>query len=306
MNPVVSITVVTLNKVGLAKLCLGSIIEYTNIPFDLTIVDNGSIDELKSLYDNFDVLKKQMMDANEYCCNINLVRFPENRYICAATNVGFENRQGQYFCFIPSDTIMTEGYITKLLDGMSKYKLDGISPRWFEERHRIDIMDPYNSATAWGEEFKHGKVFGYNKRDDCEFNWMVGIMYLIKRELWEKVGGWDEQFKLSVMDNDFCWRAMVHGFQLGIINDVWIFHAGPVTRMDEQQNPGYQKIGDQDWKKFEEKWGTNPDDISFLWQLQKEGVIRKKTSADAPDAGIPKEIKEKRITTPEYKFKSDY
>ena len=100
------------------------------------------------------------------------------------------------------------------------------------------------------------------------------------------------------MDNDFCWRCLIAGFKLGIINDCWIFHSGPVTRMDEQQNPGYRKIGDEDWENFKTKWGTDPDDHFYLAKLISEGQVRKKRPEEGPSQGIPKEIKDRRITQP--------
>lgn len=299
MKPLVAITTITCNKSGLAKHCLESIITFTDVPFTLTIVDNGSTDELKTLYDNFEMVKKEFMAANDQCCDIQLIRFPTNRYICKATNAGFENRAGQFFCLIPSDTIMTEKYMSRLLANMAKYKLDGISPRWFEPKHvgqNPDIFDSLQWVVDMETTIKNGQHALMKPREELEPEWIVGIFWMVKREVWEKVGGWDEKFLLTVMDNDFVWRVVIHGFKVGIVNDVWIFHAGPITRMDDKVNPNYHAIGDQDWKvTFKEKWGTDPDDFFFLEKLKKEGVVRKKRLDEEPSQGIPKEIKDRRI-----------
>lgn len=318
MEPVVSITVVTLNKADMARRCLMSILQYTDVPFDITIVDNGSTDYLAKLltqkarsHDGYEketlVIEEAAREINDNFCGMKVIRLPENKYICHATNLGFQDRKGKYFAFIPSDTIMSDGYMSKLLAAMDRHKLEGISPRWFESKNlpalqSPDIVDPMKWTTDWAEEFKHGRVPNpYNmaerqkQREDLEPNWMVGIFWMTKREVWEKVGTWDEQFLLTCMDNDYAWRCMILGYKIGIVNDVWIYHAGPVTRMDDKQNPGYHQIGDEDYQKFITKWGTNIDDISFLYHLIKEGKIRKKSSEDAPDSGIPEEIKNKRI-----------
>ena len=307
MNPLVSITTVTLNNSSLAKWCIESVLTYTDVPFDYTIVDNGSTDDLLKVLDQKDDLEREARANNPNFCGLNIIRNTTNKYICHATNQGFANRKGQYYAFIPGDTVMTENYMSKLLAGMDQFHLDGISPRWFEPKdlrkigiESLDILDPFSSATQYGELFKrgdpsylpHGEAEYH--REECEQGWAVGITWMIKQRVWEIVGPWDERFRLTVMDNDAFWRVLIAGYRLGIVNDVWIFHAGPISRMNEQVNPNYHAIGDKEWKEiFVEKWGTTPDDTRFLYRLIEEGNIRKKTLDDGPSSGVTKEIKER-------------
>ena len=305
MNPIVSITMVTCNKSTWAQWCLNSILDYADVPFDIKIVDNGSTDDWTQVLDRIDSIR-EAAKQNPHFCGLEVIRFKENKYICHATNAGFKDRKGQYFCFIPSDTVMTEGFLSTLLKEMEHHGLDGISPRWFEPKQmvdqtgrpqQLDLEDPSGSATQWADWFRQGMVPYSNAREELERGWMVGIFWMTKRAVWEKVGEWDENFQLTCMDNDFCWRVMIAGFQIGIVNTVWVFHVGPATRMDDLQNPNWRKIGDHDWQVvFQDKWGTNPDDIKFLYKLIVEGQVRKKTLEDGKDEGIPEDIKNRRIT----------
>ena len=71
----------------------------------------------------------------------------------------------------------------------------------------------------------------------------------IKRELIDRIGYWDERFDSFGDDFDFCVRAMLAGYNLGVTNAVTVRHeaypgGGPST---------FKRAGGPDWKK--------PDDV---------------------------------------------
>ena len=147
MREIVSITTVVSNGAVFAKQCISSILLHTDVPFSLTIVDNGSTDDqIVELLKAMEQIRLAAQEENPNCLGVNIIQNPENYFICKATNQGFKNRQGEWVVFIPSDIIVPENYLSMLLKVCEQRKLDGLSPRWYEPKHigqHPDLIDPF-------------------------------------------------------------------------------------------------------------------------------------------------------------------
>ena len=58
---------------------------------------------------------------------------------------------------------------------------------------------------------------------------MIGAFYLVRRNLYEELGGFDERFFVYLEDLDFSYRARQHGWHTQYLADVQAFHAGGGT-----------------------------------------------------------------------------
>ena len=301
LEPQVTIGIVSYNQSGLFDLCLKSVVEHLDVPAIIQIVDNGSTDTLNGFYENeFWNFVMRAKEFNPNIIDIRLQRNKTNLYLSTATNQCFAKAVTPYLMFVPSDVILPQNFLSRLFQAKNQYNLEIVSPRWFESKmlpggQTPDIENPLDWTNGWDEAFIANKV-----REDIEYGWAVGICYLCSVDLWQKVGGWSTAYKLTCQDNDFLWRALIalgDVNKAGIVGNMYIYHAGPVSRMNEELNPGWSKIGDADYQKFIEIWGTTIDDHFYLVKLISEGKARRKVEADGPSRGIPAEIKEKRITS---------
>jgi GT2 family glycosyltransferase len=53
---------------------------------------------------------------------------------------------------------------------------------------------------------------------------------LIRRDVWDQVGGFDTGMALFMEDVDFCWRAHAAGYRVRVITDAVVYHARAATR----------------------------------------------------------------------------
>ena len=178
MREIVSIAKVVSNGAVFAKQCISSILLHTDVPFSLTIVDNGSTDEqIVELLNNVDQIGLAAQQENPYCLGLHLIQNPENYFICKATNQGFKNRQGEWVVFIPSDIIVPENYLSMLLKVCEQRKLDGISPRWYEPKH---IGQHPDLLIHWVGPPK------------CKMRFIKGLILILDPEKNLRKGGWSE------------------------------------------------------------------------------------------------------------------
>jgi GT2 family glycosyltransferase len=61
--------------------------------------------------------------------------------------------------------------------------------------------------------------------DGGEVAWVVGACFLVKREAWDAVGGFDERFFLYFDDVDLCWRLRQAGWSTYVDTSVKVRHA---------------------------------------------------------------------------------
>jgi hypothetical protein len=59
--------------------------------------------------------------------------------------------------------------------------------------------------------------------------WVCGCCVLIKKEVFEKIGYFDERYVAYFEDTDFCWRARKAGFKLGLAPNAYVWHKGGVS-----------------------------------------------------------------------------
>jgi N-acetylglucosaminyl-diphospho-decaprenol L-rhamnosyltransferase len=61
-------------------------------------------------------------------------------------------------------------------------------------------------------------------------DWVSGSCFLIRRTLWEQLGGFDESFFMFAEDMDLCWRAGRQGWRIAFEPAAGIVHAEGVSR----------------------------------------------------------------------------
>lgn len=183
-NPV-NITVVTFKRIECTKKCILSIIEHTKYPFHMTIIDNGSKDETnKYLY--------SLQNNPEYSKYINkIVFFEENIGVSCAYNHGWSLSNAPYYMKIDNDVIfLRSDWLSILVEQVNKYP--DIAMIGFGN-NTSGIRHPHDNRLS---------LAGH-----------VGGCVLIRRDVHEKLGYWNEDYGLyGEEDADYGLRARLAGY----------------------------------------------------------------------------------------------
>ena len=103
------------------------------------------------------------------------------------------------------------------------------------------------------------QVFARRWRDVHRKQWFTvpklsGFCLLMKRAVYEKIGGLDERFGLGLFDDDdLAERARRAGFELAVAHDLFVHHFGSRTFQGNGIDIG--KLLDENARRFAEKWG---------------------------------------------------
>lgn len=240
--PMVSIIIPVYNQLKYTKMCLGSIWQYTSGDYEIIVINNGSQDATKEYLEQIPQIKK--------------VHNNKNLGFAVAINQGISIAQANYIIILNNDCIVCEEWVLRLLKPALKQDVGIVgvmsnfvaSPQLF--RVNIENIDSI-PLIAEQVRTKYNQSFIYTTR-------VVGLCMLIKRELIEKIGGFDPRFGLGTFeDDDFSLRSILCGYKNVIAQDVFIFHFGSITF--KKENIKRNHLLRENWHKFKEKWGLPAD-----------------------------------------------
>ena len=246
--PKVSIILVTYNQYNYTKECLTSLRKYTDVSYEVIVIDNKSSDKTVKL------IKKDFPE-------IHLIKNDENLGFPNAVNQGIKASIGEYVLLLNNDTVLTEGWLKRMVEVAENDNLIGMVGPISNEVSGVQIDKEANYKTIdemhkYASEVKE-KFNGVVK----PFPRLAFLCTLIRRELINKVGGLDERYSPgNFEDDDFCLRAQMVGYKTVIVYDVFIHHYGSVS-FKAKGNDQYADRLETNKKKFVDKWGGTPENI---------------------------------------------
>lgn len=238
-----SIIIPSFNGIGLLKDCIASIRSYTEEPHEIIVVDNGSTD-----------------GTTEWCRDeqIPFVFLPENRGFPYACNIGLRVASGDALLLLNNDTLVTPNWLGRLhqcLYSEEEIGIVGPMSNYASGRQQIDF--PYTDL--------QDAVRRIHERDEESWkdtNRVVGMCFLLKREVLERVGEFDERFAPGHFeDDDYCYRAKAAGYRVMIVGNCFVFHHGSAS-FGKQEEATVERLIETNRNRFIEKWGFDP--VSLL------------------------------------------
>jgi GT2 family glycosyltransferase/Flp pilus assembly protein TadD len=237
IEPDVAIVIPVYNNLDDTRACWTSLKKSTRIPHRLIIIDNGSTEDVA--YE---------ADQN----NIEVIRNETNRGFAHACNQGISHTHGDFVVILNNDTILTPGWLDRLLWHLGNDETVGIvAPSTNFAASVQQIPTSYRSEKelySFSEE-----IYARRRHESVEVPKVVGVCMLIRRRMLEEIGLFDTRFGLgNYEDDDLCLRAKLGGYKVIWAKDTFIHHSGSKTfRIIDAD---YTKLMEENRRKFSAKW----------------------------------------------------
>lgn len=238
-----SIIILTYNNLEYNKLCIESIRRFTDEDtYEIVVVDNNSTDG------TVEWLKEQE--------NIKTLFNKENTGFPRGCNQGIELAdEGNDILLLNNDTIVTPNWLKNLSTCLyASEDIGAVGAVTNSCSYYQAIPTTYNNMD---EMLQYAQ--GYNKSDPNKWEQrvkLVGFCMLIKRLVLNEVGLLDTIFSPgNFEDDDLSFRIIEAGYKLILCKDTFIHHFGSTSFKVNPEK--YNKLLEENSKKFEEKWGFN-------------------------------------------------
>jgi GT2 family glycosyltransferase len=181
----------------------------------------------KQAFKNFEVIiadgtpKKSLEEvANKYLGKVPFTfLYEEYLPVSDARNLGAKKATGEYFIFLDSDCIIPPQYLNEIDKALAQHHYD-----LFGGPDAADVnFTPVQKAISYSMTslFTTGGIRG--KKNHVGIFHPRGFNMGIKREAFEKVNGYDVNFKCGE-DIDLSIRILKQGYKSGLIPDAYVFH----------------------------------------------------------------------------------
>jgi GT2 family glycosyltransferase len=230
----VSIIVVSYNTREMTIDCLASVFEQTRrIPFELIVWDNASQDQSAEAI------------GERFKRSISLVASDTNLGFAVANNRAAELATGDFLLLLNPDTVVLDSAIDKLVEFASIRPDAGIwGGRTVFPNGTLDPTSCWQRQTLWSlfcqasglsSVFRQSTFFnpeglgGWDRNGTRSVDIVCGCFLLIRRDLWQSLGGFREEFFMYGEEADLCLRAKKLGVKPEISSAATIIHYGAAS-----------------------------------------------------------------------------
>jgi GT2 family glycosyltransferase len=269
-TPEVSVVVPAFNQCHVTHHCLAALANAgSQHPFEVVVIDDSSTDETPAYL--------------AACRGLRIVTHPRNQGFVRSCNAGAAQARGRYLVFLNNDTQVQPGWLDTLIGTFQVYPDAGLVGSHL-------IYPDGRQQEAGAIVFRDGSCWNYGHLDDPykpeysylrEPDYVSGAALAIPRELFKRLGGFDEHFQPGYYeDADLAFRVRNLGYRVLYQPRSQVVHfEGVSAGTDEHATEGMKRFQGTNRQKFLDRWrnaltqhGPRGQDL----ERQKERRIRRR------------------------------
>jgi GT2 family glycosyltransferase len=216
--PEVSVIVVSWNGRRFLDDCLTAVAAQQGVAAETILVDNASTDGTSA----------HVRSAYPW---VRIVALPENRGFAGGNNAGVREARGRWIALLNNDTIADPGCLRALLDGLDEPGGVALVTARIVYAHDPGVIDSAGDGMLrWGGAFKrhHGQPASAAEQSGEVFG-VCGAGCLMPKQVFDELGGFDEDFFASHEDVDLSYRARLRGYRCRYVAGAFVRHHGSAT-----------------------------------------------------------------------------
>ncbi len=202
--------------------CLTTLVEDlrgTKLAYTIAILDNASGDDLTDI---------PRMFPNAH---IEISKSEKNGGFGYGHNILARSGEARYLLILNPDTKITEPHtLERLVSSAEHLKAQVVGPRLVNGEGKVQHWD-YGGLHGWKAQIALRSGGSYWKESDrlIEAAWVSGAAFLIEKEWFDRLGGFDENFFLYKEEEELCWRLRAEGGHVFYNPGITILHYGGVV-----------------------------------------------------------------------------
>lgn len=224
--PDLSIIIVSWNVRDLLRDCLHSVFaNQGNLTLEVIVVDSASADGSPEM-------------VRELFPQVMLIACEENVGFPRGNNIGLAQANGRYILLLNPDTVVLGNALAQSVAYLAQHPAVGVMGAQLlnadgsvqSSRRRFPSLLTGIFESTWLQSYAPTFLLrDYYVQDTADdetaaVDWVMGAFMLIRREVFEKVGGMDEAYFMYSEELDWCKRIKAAGWQIVYYPEAQIIH----------------------------------------------------------------------------------
>ena len=220
-----AIVILNYNGRNFLERFLPSVINYSP-PHTVYVADSASTDD-----------SVPWMRANYP--QVHLLPLSINQGYAGGYNRALAEIKAEYYILLNSDVEVTEGWLEPLLQLLDKNpNIAACQPKVlaFHDKTQFEYAGAAGGYMDWlGYAYCRGRIFDHCETDRGQYDttvpvfWASGACFVVRAELFHKMGGFDEDFFAHMEEIDLCWRLHLGGYDVYCCPQSVVYHVGGGT-----------------------------------------------------------------------------
>lgn len=227
-----AIVILNWNGKKLLAQFLPSIVNFSSDLADIYIADNASSDD-------------SIAYVTHSFPSVKIVRNTSNGGYAKGYNEALRSIEADLYCLINSDVEVTSNWLTPVIEVFKREENTAIiQPKLLDYHYKGKFE--YAGAGGgfidfYGYPYCRGRVFNCLEKDEGQFDdtteifWASGACFFIRSQVYEQLGGFDEDYFAHQEEIDLCWRAQNEGYDVKYVGASTVYHVGGATL--QESNP---------------------------------------------------------------------
>jgi GT2 family glycosyltransferase len=221
----IAIAILNYNGEDFLRRFLPSFLKFSSSA-PIYVIDNKSTD------DSIRLLKNEFPE-------VGVIPLKSNTGYAGGYNEGLKQIKCEYVAIVNSDIEVTADWLHPLVAFLDENEnCVAVQPkiRSFSDKDRFEYAGAAGGfLDKLGYPFCRGRIFDKTEVDTGQYDdvtevfWTSGACFVVRKEAFEYVGGFDTDFFAHMEEIDLCWRLKRDGYNLFCIPQSTVYHVGGGT-----------------------------------------------------------------------------
>lgn len=237
----VSIIIPSKDHAQILEQCLESLYkydrEYVKTGTEMIVVDNGSCAE-----------ERQKLEQLSARYHFQYLYHPMDFNFSAMCNLGAEAATGKYLLFLNDDIEALESGWLQAMRALAEQSHVGAvgAKLYYPGGHKLQHLGVVNLAIGPGHCFLEQEDEGdlYYGRNRYNYNYLAvtAACLMVRKEVFDQVGGFDESLCVAYNDVDFCFSVYEAGYYNVLCNDAVLCHHESLSRGSDENGEKKERL----------------------------------------------------------------
>ncbi|SDS00487.1 Glycosyltransferase, GT2 family [Halopseudomonas xinjiangensis] len=248
--PLVSLIIPTRNGVELLRQCVSSIREKTDYPnYELIIIDNGSDDPATLSYLRY-------IESP----TVRVIRDDRPFNFSALNNVGAAAASGEVLGLINNDIeVISPSWLREMVSHALRPEVGAVGAKLSYPNDRIQhagVVLGMGGVAEHAHKQLPRTAYGYFSRASLisGFSAVTGACLIVRKALYQELGGLNEELAVAYNDIDFCLRLKQAGYRNIFLPSAELYHHESATRGPESDPAKLERLAREEqymWERWE-------------------------------------------------------